>query len=204
MPENEVPEEELNEQEPQEGQEEKSEGHGKKGEKEHHRPPKTVTVTDIELKELKKEAFEYKDKYLRLLADAENTRKRMQKERQEMTQYALENAIVDFLHPLDNLENALQFAENMSDDVKNWAKGFQMILTQFKDALANNGVVPVTAKGQPFDAHLHEAVEMIGTDEKPPGTILEECVRGYKMGNRTIRPARVKVAKAKEQETEEQ
>lgn len=158
--------------------------------------PKQVFVTDEELKGLQKEAIEYKDKYLRLLADAENARKRLQKERQEITRYAVENLVVDFLHPLDNLENALKFAQDMSDEVKNWAFGFQMILTQFKDVLANNGVVALESQGMQFDPHLHEAVEMVETSSYIPGTIVEESVRGYKMGDRTIRPARVKVAKA--------
>ncbi|CUI15941.1 Heat shock protein GrpE [Candidatus Protochlamydia naegleriophila] len=157
--------------------------------------PKQVFVTDEELKAMQKEAIEYKDKYLRLLADAENARKRLQKERQEITRYAVESLVVDFLHPLDNLENALKFAQDMSDEVKNWAFGFQMILAQFKDVLANNGVVAVESQGMQFDPHLHEAVEMIETTSYIPGTIVEESVRGYKMGDRTIRPARVKVAK---------
>lgn len=158
--------------------------------------PKQVTISDVELKNMQKELVEYKDKYLRLLADMDNTRKRMQKERQEMTKYAIENIIVDFLHPLDNLENALKFAQNMSDEVKNWAYGFQMILSQFKDVLTENGVTQIESVGQQFDPHLQEAVEMIETAEKPPGCIIEEFARGYKMGDRTIRPARVKVAKA--------
>lgn len=157
--------------------------------------PKMVTVPDEELKDLRREATEYKDKYLRLLADAENARKRLQKEKIDSSRYAVESLLVDFLHPLDNLENALKFAEQMSDEVKHWAVGFQMILNQFKDVLTNNGVQPLVSKGTHFDPHSHEAVEMIETDEYEPGIIVEECVRGYKLGDKTIRPARVKVAK---------
>lgn len=157
--------------------------------------PKQVLVTDEELRDMQKELLEYKNKYLHLLADGENARKRLQKERQEMTRYALESLIVDFLHPLDNLENALKFAQDMSEEVKNWAFGFQMILAQFKDILANNGVSPINSQGTPFDPHLHEALEMIETTGYIPGTIVEESVRGYKMGDRIIRPARVKVAR---------
>ena len=158
--------------------------------------PKLVQMTDEELKAIQKELMEYKDKYLRLLADADNARKRLQKERQEITRYAVESLIVDFLHPLDNLENALRFAQGMPDEVKNWAYGFQMILAQFKDVLSQNGIVAIDALGQPFSPHDHEAVEMVETEQEPPGIIIEECMRGYKMGDRTIRPARVKVAKA--------
>lgn len=160
--------------------------------------PKQVLVTDEELKGMQKELMDYKDKYLRLLADAENARKRLQKEKQEISRYAIESIIVDFLHPLDNFENALRFAQDMSDEVKNWAYGFQMILAQFKDVLNQNGIIAIDSLGKPFNAHDHEAVEMIETAEQPPGTIIEECVRGYKIGDRTIRAARVKVAKSEE------
>lgn len=158
--------------------------------------PKQVMMTDEELKKLQHEIMEYKDKYLRSLADQENARKRLQKERQDLSRFAIESIIVDFLRPIDNLENALNFAQSMSDEVRNWATGFQMILTQFKDILNLNGVKAIESKGTPFDPHLHEAVEMIETDEFLPGLVIEECVRGYQMGTHTIRPARVKVSKA--------
>jgi molecular chaperone GrpE len=160
--------------------------------------PKQVLVTDEELRSLQKEVLEYKDKYLRLLADAENARKRLQKERQEISRYALESLIVDFLRPLDNLNNALRFAEEMSDEVRNWAFGFQMILTQFKDVLAQHGVNSFDSVGKSFNPHEHEAIEMVESTEQPPGTIIEESVKGYKMGDRTIRAARVKVVKSQE------
>lgn len=162
-----------------------------------------LSVSAIELEQLRRESQEYKDKYLRTLAESENLRKRLQKERQELVQYAIQNVVLDFLHPLDHMENALSFTDNMSDEVKHWAHGFQMILTQFKDALANNGVIPFASKGHPFDPHFHEAIEMVETDDVAPGTIVEENIRGYKIGDKIIRPARVKVAKAVAQEEEE-
>lgn len=167
-----------------------------KVEQEPPRQPVNVTITDIELEKLQKEASENKDKYLRLLAESENARKRLQKERQELIQYALQNAMVDFLGPIDHLENALKFSQQTSDEVKHWAKGFEMILGQFKDVLASNNVVPFESVGQHFDPHFHEAVEMVTTQDYAPGIVVSESVRGYKMGDKTIRPARVKVAKA--------
>lgn len=164
---------------------------------------KIVQISDDELKGMQKEMIEYKDKYLRLLADVENSRKRMQKEKQDLTKYAIEGLIVDILHPLDNFENALKFAQDMSEEVKNWAYGFQMILAQFKDVLAQNGVFPIESLGKQFNPHDHEAIEMIETDEEPAGTIIEESVRGYRMGDRTIRAARVKVAKKLQEKQEE-
>lgn len=158
---------------------------------------KQVVTTDEELKRLHNEAIEYKNKYLRLLADGENAKKRIEKERQEFARRTVESIITDFLHPIDSLESALNFAREMSEEVSNWALGFKMILAQLKDVLVNHGVVAIQAKGARFDPHLHEAIEMVETDAYPPGTIVEEYVRGYRMGDRTIRPSRVKVAKSK-------
>lgn len=169
------------------------------------REPKMMTISDIEYEQLKKDASEYKDKYLRAIADSENLRKRLHKERHDLTQIAVQSIIVDFLNPIDHMENALAFTGNMSNEVKNWAAGFKMILNQFKDVLAANDVHPFKSVGMPFDPHNHEAVEMVESDEYPPGTVIEESIRGYKMGSKTIRPARVKVAKktsAKPTETE--
>ncbi len=144
---------------------------------------------------LEKELEEAKDRYLRLLAESENTRKRMQKEKQEMIRFSAENVIAEFLLPMDNLENALRFAEHASQETANWAKGFHMILEQFKDVLGNHGVTPFVSKGELFDPHLHEAVETEFTDTVKDGFILEEYVKGYKSRERVIRPSRVKVAK---------
>ena len=166
-----------------------------KPEEKENKEPVNVSITDIELETLKKEATEYKDKYLRLLAEMENTRKRLQKERQELVQYAVQNVIVDFLNPIDHMENALNYTDQMSDQIKHWAVGFKMIMEQFKDVLNSQGVAAFKSEGQEFDPHSHEAVEMIETDEYPSGTVVEESIKGYKMGDKIIRPARVKVAK---------
>jgi molecular chaperone GrpE len=161
------------------------------------RQPAQVTISDVELRQLKDEAAEYKDKYLRLLAESENFRKRMQKERQEMVQYATQNLITDFLDPLDHLENALQHFQGIPKELQHWGTGFQMILAQFKEVLTNNGVLSFESKGKPFDPHIHEAIEAVETDSAPAGTVVEESLRGYRMGEKIIRPARVKVAKSK-------
>lgn len=161
---------------------------------------------ETELEKIKQEAADYKLKYLHMLADVENARKRMQKDRDELVKYATSNLLLDFLHPIDHLENALRFTEEASDEVKHWATGFKMILNQFKDVLVNNGVKQINAKGQPFDPHLHEAVEMVETSAWPPGTVVEESVKGYTIGEKTLRPSRVKVSvqPAKEGNDEEQ
>ncbi|MDP2672604.1 MAG: nucleotide exchange factor GrpE [Nanoarchaeota archaeon] len=139
--------------------------------------------------------FEMENKYLRLLAEMENTRKRLQKEKQETVSFAIENTISDFLNIFDNFENALGFASSSNDEVKNWAKGFEMILTQFRDILHSHGIVAFHSEGNIFDPHFHEAVEIIETNDYPDGSIMQEFSKGYKSKNRTIRAAKVKVAR---------
>lgn len=160
--------------------------------KEPPREPIDVTITDIELEELK----DFKHKYLQLLADHQNARRRLQKEKQDIVQYAIQNVTLEFLDPIDHMENALGFAEQASDEVKNWAKGFEMIITQFRDVLTNQGVKPMETVGHVFDPNFHEAIEMVETIEAPEGTVVKEERRGYTIGERVLRPARVKVAKA--------
>jgi molecular chaperone GrpE len=145
----------------------------------------------------KNEAEEYKDKYLRLLAEMENTRKRLQKEKQDMMRFSIDNVIADFLLPMDNLENALKHTQGMSQETLNWARGFEMILEQFKEVLTQNGVSPFSSLGTAFDPHLHEAVEVEETEDGKENIVLQEYIKGYKSGSRIIRPARVKVAKKK-------
>ncbi len=137
----------------------------------------------------------WKDKYLRALAEQENMRKRIQKEKQEMLSFGIENAIAEFLPAIDNFENALRFAESAAGEVKNWAIGFEMILSQYKEVLYNHGIVSYHSEGNTFDPQIHEAVEIVETTEHPDGTIMHEFTKGYKSAHRTIRPARVKVAK---------
>lgn len=144
---------------------------------------------------LQEELKETQNKYLRLLAELENTRKRMQKEKSEALTFAIENTIAEFLPPIDNFENALNFAKESSEEVKNWAMGFQMILSQLKDVLHNHGIVAFHSIGNIFDPHYHETLEIIETNDHPEGSIIEEFAKGYKSTNRIIRPAKVKVTK---------
>ena len=141
------------------------------------------------------ETIDWKDKYFRTLAEMENMRKRLQKERQEMARFGIENIIAEFLPAIDNFENALRFAEAAAGEVRSWAMGFEMILAQFKEVLHNHGIVSFHSEGNSFDADLHEAVEIIETQDHPDGTILHEFTKGYKSSSRTVRPARVKVSK---------
>ena len=159
--------------------------------------PTAPQPTELEL--LRQELAECKDKYLRVLAESENARKRIQKEKQEMIQYAIQNIISEFLNPIDHMENALKYTQQMPNEVRNWATGFLMILTQFKEVLTNNGVIPFVSEGTVFDHNRHEAIETVVTTDFPPGIVIEESLRGYLIGDKSVlRPARVKVSKAPE------
>src|SRR5579859_4387618 len=113
--------------------------------------------------EIPQEEENFKDKYFRLLAETENMRKRVQKEKQEMIRFGIENAIAEFLPTIDNFENALRFADQASGEVKSWAVGFQMILSQFKEVLHNHGIIAFHSEGNSFDPLYHEAVEIVET-----------------------------------------
>lgn len=145
----------------------------------------------------------WKDKYIHALAEMENMRKRMQKDKQEMARFSAEGVVSEFLPAIENFENALGFAEKASPEVKNWAIGFSMILAQLKEVLHNNGITAFHSEGVPFNPEHHEAVEIVETLDAPDGAILQEFSKGYKSPTRTIRPARVKVAKHPQQKTEE-
>ncbi len=162
-----------------------------------------VTISDIELEQLKQEAGEFKDKYFRLLAEQENTRKRLVKEKHESAQFATQGVILELLNPLDHLETALSYTDQLSDETKQWCIGFQMILSQFKDALKNQGIKEFHAEGQPFNPELHEAIELVEDDTIPAGTVVKELRKGYVIGNRTLRPARVKVSKKRSETAED-
>jgi molecular chaperone GrpE len=143
------------------------------------------------------QVLQLQEKNLRLLADLENLRKRMQKEKQDAVRFAVENTIVDLVPIIDNFEQALHFSSQAAPEVQQWASGFQMFLTQLKELLHNHDIVAFHSEGNQFDPHFHEAMEIVETNEVPENTILEELAKGYKSPHRTIRPAKVKVAKRK-------
>ena len=120
------------------------------------------------------EAKEYKDKYLRALAEIENSRKRLTREKLESQSIAVQGVIADFLEPLDHLEQALKHASRLTGDVKVWAQGFQMILQQFYQVLESYDVRSFDSVGLPFDPNLHEAIEVEEKSDVQEGIILHE------------------------------
>lgn len=160
-------------------------------------PQEQPSETANDLTVLMAELDDYKNRLKYALAEMENMRKRLVHDKQEMIQFAVENVILDFLEPIDNLENALGFSDKMSEETRSWAVGFQMILAQFKNVLNRLGVTPLHCVGRTFDSNLHHAVETEQTDEAAPNTIIAELMKGYSHKGRTLRHAKVKVACAK-------
>jgi len=143
------------------------------------------------LEELRRERDEVQERLLRLAAEFDNYRKRMDRERRELAEYTAGEVVKDLLPIVDNLERALQ-AAGPEDSLR---KGVEMIHKQMLDLLRKRGVVPIEALGADFDPNFHEAVSHEESAEHRDGQVMAELQRGYKVGDRLLRPAMVKVAK---------
>jgi molecular chaperone GrpE len=147
--------------------------------------------SESELQKLKAERDSLLDRLQRAQAEFDNARKRGIKEQQEFRDYAVADAIKSLLPVVDSLERAVQ----VKSDATELRAGVELIYKQLQAALAKLSVNPIVSKGEPFDPHYHEAVEMVETTEVPDHQVLEELQRGYKFRDRLLRPAMVKVAK---------
>ena len=132
------------------------------------------------------------DRLARLQAEFENARKRSVREQQEFREYALADALKAILPSLDSFERALQTS---AADKTEFRGGVELIYRQLQDTLTKLGLRPIPAKGEPFDPHLHEAIEMVDTSEAEDHHVLEELQRGYKLKDRLLRPSMVRVAR---------
>jgi len=144
-----------------------------------------------ELQKLRAERDSLLDRLARAQAEFENARRRAVKEQQDYRDYAAADAIKSLLPAMDSLERALQVKADAAD-LRN---GVELIYKQLQDALAKLGVRAIPAKGEQFDPHVHEAIEMVETSDAPDHEVIEELQRGYKIKDRLLRPAMVKVAK---------
>lgn len=153
-------------------------------------PPDPVTALTAERDQLAAEKAELQDRFLRSQAEFQNSRKRAEKERVEFAEYASTEAVRALLPILDDFERATKIE---SAD-KEFGKGMEMIYQRFYDSLKKLGLEPIVSTGQPFDPHVHHAVEMVETDEAADHTVLDEYQRGYNFKGRLLRPAMVKVA----------
>ena len=145
-----------------------------------------------ELQKVKAERDSLVDRLARAQAEFENARRRASKEQQDFRDYATADAIKALLPALDSFERALESGKSEGGDFRS---GVELIYKQLQDGLAKLGVRPIPAKGEPFDPHYHEAIELVETTDVPDHEILEELQRGYRFKDRLLRPAMVKVAK---------
>ena len=137
----------------------------------------------------------YKDKYVRLLAEFENARKRQERERFETIKYAHEEIVVELLGTFDDLERALAAAKAQAGSDPAVVKGLEMVAMNLQDILKKYGVAPIEAVGKSFDPHLHEPLMQMETADHPDGQVVEEFQKGYTLSGRVVRTAKVKVAK---------
>jgi len=156
---------------------------------------KELASLKLQIEEKDKEIGELKDKYLRTLAEADNTRKRIRQQGEESVRLQREGLLRDLLPIVDNLERAVGAAQGGGNG-KSIVEGVEMVLGSLLDFLRVQGVTRVDTVGQPFDPRLHEAVDHRASAEHQPNTVVEEYHRGYVTGDRVLRPARVAVSKA--------
>ncbi len=146
-----------------------------------------------EIESLKTQVEERTSQYLRIVADFDNFRKRSQKEKDELEQQIKGNTITELLPVVDNFERARSQLKPQTEAEMSIHKSYQSVYKQLVDCLKRLGVAPMRPEGKEFDPSLHEAV-MRAPSEEPEGTVLEELVRGYFLGDRILRHAMVKVA----------
>jgi molecular chaperone GrpE len=139
--------------------------------------------------QLAAEKAELQDRHLRSQAEFQNIRRRAERERQELLDYANTETLRPLLVVLDDFERALK----VETTDREYAKGMEMIHQRLYDAMKKLGLEPIVSVGQPFDPHVHHAVEKVESEEAAD-TVLEEYQRGYNFKGRLLRPAMVKVA----------
>ncbi len=156
---------------------------------------------DAEIAVLKEEAAALKDRLLRLAAEMENLRKRTEREKAEATLYAASNFARDLLSVADNLSRALQALPSDERDSageieKNLIAGVEVTERDLLNVFQRHGIRRIEAVGQKFDPNFHQAMFEVPTNEKPPGTVMQELQSGYAVGERCLRPSLVGVSKA--------
>lgn len=160
-----------------------------------------LIATRSELKRIETENAELKDRLARRQADFENYRKRVDRERGETYNRVVADIAAKLLPVLDNLKRALEAEASVeaseSDEFRHFLSGVDLIFKQLTGVLEALGVKPIAAVGEQFNPHIHEAVVTEATDDYEPDTVIQEIVAGYRLGDKLIRPALVKVATRK-------
>jgi molecular chaperone GrpE len=149
------------------------------------------SVAQAEIERLQQALDREHAMHLRALADFDNYRKRVERERESTAQAGKRQLVLALLDVLDDFERALAYGNTAPASI---LTGARVIYQRLRDLLQAQGVVSYTSAGQPFDPALHEAVDVINTDQAMPGVVLNELSHGYRWGDEVLRPARVRVA----------
>lgn len=147
-----------------------------------------------QLESLQEEYDKLHDKYLRLAAEFENYKKRMNRDLTRRVEFANEELLREFLPIMDDLERTVQAVEDDSGE-EHLRKGIELVYNNFKNILKRRGVEPIDSVGEPFDPELHEAVMTMESDEHDSNTVTQEFERGYQLGEKVLRHAKVVVSK---------
>jgi molecular chaperone GrpE len=164
-------------------------------------PQWSVQALQADLEKAQAQAAEYLDGWQRSRAEFANYKKRVEAEREELRRISNEALLLKLLPVVDDFERAFQKIPQ-EWAASPWVSGISMILRKLQALLESQGVVPIQAAGQPFNPQQHEAVLLEETAEHPDGTVIAEIQRGYRLGERVLRPAQVKVATNKHKEQE--
>ncbi|WP_392449802.1 nucleotide exchange factor GrpE [Staphylococcus massiliensis] len=151
-----------------------------------------VDEKDQEIEQLKKEVDEKEDQFLRLRAEFENYKRRIQKENETLKKYQSQQVLTDILPTLDNLERALQI-EGSDESFQSLKKGVQMVYDSLGKALEENGMEVIETTGHEFDPNVHQAVMQDDNSEYDSSIVTAELQKGYKLKERVLRAAMVKV-----------
>ena len=149
-----------------------------------------------EVQKLRSERDALLDRLARSQAEFDNARKRAARDQQEYRDYASSEAIKALLPVIDNFERALSVSSSQSSEFRT---GIELIYKQLQDVLQKLGVRQIAAKGEPVDPRLHEAIEMVETEDAPDHSVMDELQHGYMLKDRLLRPAMVRVAKNSKQ-----
>ena len=152
-----------------------------------------VDPKDEEIQQLQLKANENEEKYLRLYAEFENYKRRIQKENETNKTYQSQRVLTDILPTIDNIERALQI-EGDDESFKSLQKGVQMVHESLLRALKDNGLEEIESEGQAFDPNFHQAVVQDDNPDFKSGDITQELQKGYKLKDRVLRPSMVKVS----------
>jgi molecular chaperone GrpE len=157
-------------------------------------PADTAPTLAAAAAEAERKRDEYLDLLLRKTAEFDNYRRRVERERRDLIESAGAEILTDLLAVVDDFERALE-APAAADDVDAYRRGVELIHRQLLDLLRKRGVTPVESLGEQFDPHVHQAVDHESTEDRPDGEVLAVYRRGYRLGDRLLRPAMVKVAR---------